>query len=138
MSRMTQSTADADSGSRPVRTAADAFVLQAATLNPLVATMLGLPEGQDELPDLSPGLHAAPRQAQTVASQLADWLATGDARGWFADFAAGAPADGPASLRSDLDAAAAGADGAVGELRDWLLREYLPAAAGTPDAVGEE
>jgi len=75
------------------------------------------------------GLHAAPRQVRTVAGQLADWLATGEGRGWFADFTAGTPADGPASPR---------ADAAVAELRDWLLAEYLPAAAGTPDGVGEE
>ncbi|HUC24720.1 MAG TPA: DUF885 domain-containing protein [Streptosporangiaceae bacterium] len=227
---------------RPVRTAADDFVRQTAELNPLLATTLGLPDGQDELPDLSPagqdaidevqramlsrldeleqaagpggfadaderrcarllrerlnaqlavsaagehlralsnifgppqrvrsifllmptataadwavisrrvgkvpdalagyrqslaegsarGLHAAPRQVETVAGQLADWLATGDGRGWFTDFTAGTPADGPASLR---------ADAAVAGLRDWLLTEYLPAAAGTPDGVGEE
>jgi uncharacterized protein (DUF885 family) len=228
--------------SRPVRAAADDFVRQTAELNPLLATTLGLPDWQDELPDLSPagqdaidelqramlsrldeleraagpggfaddderrcarllrerlntqlalsaagehlralsnifgppqqvrgifllmptataddwaaisrrigkvpdalagyrqsladgsarGLHAAPRQVETVAGQLADWLATGEGRGWFTDFTAGTPADGPASLR---------ADAAVAGLRDWLLTEYLPATAGTPDGVGEE
>jgi uncharacterized protein (DUF885 family) len=251
MSDMPPTSAEADSSSRPVRAAADVFVHQAARLNPLLATTLGLPEGQEELPDLSPagqeardelqratlrrlaeveqaagpgrfadgderrcarllrerleadlevsaagehlrsmsnifgppqqvrgifllmpaataddwaviaarmgkvpaaltgyrqsltdgssrGLHAAPRQVQTVTGQFADWLATGDGRGWFADFAAAAPAAGPASLRSDLDAAATAADAAVAALRDWLLTEYLPAAAGTPDGVGEE
>ena len=44
----------AEPGSRPVRDAADAFVGAAAELNPLLATMLGLPDGQDRLPDLSP------------------------------------------------------------------------------------
>ena len=237
--------------SRPVRDAADAFVSAAAELNPLLATMLGLPDGQDRLPDVSPagqeasdelvratleriseleraasgtdfadaderrcarllrerletelatsamgehlrsvsnifgppqqmrgifllmptatgddwavisrrigqvpaaltgyraslaegasrGLFAAPRQVETVAGQLADWLATGDGRGWFGDFAAGAPSEGPASLRSDLEVASAAADESVAGLRDWLLADYLPAAAGTPDGVGQE
>jgi len=249
MSSMTQNTPSADN--RAVRTAADDFVRQTAELNPLVATTLGLPDGQDELPDLSPagrdaidelqratlrrldevehaagpggfadaderrcarllrerlqtdlaisaagehlraisnifgppqsvrnifllmpaataddwavigrrisnvpeamagyrqslaegsarGLLAAPRQVETVAGQLADWLATGDGQGWFTDFVAGTPADGPAALRSELQAASAAADAAVAGLRDWLLTEYLPAAAGTPDGVGEQ
>jgi uncharacterized protein (DUF885 family) len=249
MSSMTQNADAADN--RAVRTAADDFVRQTAELNPLVATTLGLPDRQDELPDLSPagrdaidelqratlrrldevehaagpggfaddderrcarllrerlqtdlassaagehlraisnifgpprsvrnifllmpaataddwavigrrigkvpdamagyrqslaegsarGLHAAPRQVETVAGQLADWLATGEGRGWFTDFVAGTPADGPAALRSELQTASAAADAAVAGLRDWLLTEYLPAAAGTPDGVGEE
>jgi uncharacterized protein (DUF885 family) len=250
---MTQNTASAGDGAdnRVVRTAADDFVRQTAKLNPLLATTLGLPDGQDELPDLSPagqdavdelqramlgrlgeleqaagpagfaddderrcarllrerletdrairaagehlraisnifgppqqvrgifllmpaatgddwavisrrigrvpdalagyrtslaegshrGLHAAPRQVETVAGQLADWLATGEGRGWFTDFTAGTPADVPVSLRADLDAASAAADASVAGLRDWLLTEYLPAAAGTPDGVGME
>ncbi|HEY2508193.1 MAG TPA: DUF885 domain-containing protein [Streptosporangiaceae bacterium] len=242
--------AEAGQGPRPVRDAADAYVEQQARLNPLDATFLGLPFGQDELPDLSPagqqaddelmrvtlarldeieaaeltgfsdpderrcarlmrerlqtqlalsasgeplraisnifgppqrvrgvfllmpvataddwgviarrlgrvpgalaqhqesltegarhGLHAAPRQVQTVAGQLAAWQATGAGHGWFADFAAGAPADAPASLRSDLDTASAAADAAVARLRDWLLADYLPGTAGTPDGVGPE
>jgi len=251
MSCMTDNSPKAEPGSRPVRDAADTFVGAAAELNPLLATMLGLPDGQDRLPDLSPagqeasdelasatlqrltevehaaggagyadaderrcarllrerletelaisatgehlrsisnifgppqavrgifllmpattpddwaviarriarvpdamagyrasltegarrGLYAAPRQVATVAGQFADWLATGDGRGWFSDFAAGAQADGPASLRSDLDAASAAADESVAGLRDWLLAEYLPGAGGTPDGVGEE
>ncbi len=84
------------------------------------------------------GLHAAPRQVETVAGQLADWQATGGGAGWFTDFTAGAPADAPASLRSELAVAAGSADAAAAELRDWLLTRYLPAAAGTPDGVGEE
>jgi uncharacterized protein (DUF885 family) len=236
---------------RAVRAAADDFVRQTAELNPLLATTLGLPDGQDELPDLSPagqdaidelqramlgrldqlesaagpagfaddderrcarllrerlysdlairaagehlraisnifgppqqvrgifllmpavttddwavisrrigkvpdalagyrkslaegtarGLRAAPRQVETVAGQLADWLAAGEGRGWFTDFTAGTPADVPVSLRAELDSASAAADAAVAGLRDWLLTEYLPAAAGTPDGVGTE
>jgi uncharacterized protein (DUF885 family) len=241
-------TAGAD---RAVRAAADDFVHRMAELNPLLATTLGLPEWQDELPDLSPagrdaidelqrvtlgrvaelvhaaaplgfadrderrcarllrerletdlamnatgehlraistifgppqqvrnifllmpaattddwavigrrigkvpealagyrqslaegsarGLLAAPRQVETVAGQLADWLATGEGRGWFTDFTTGTPADAHAALRSELQASSAAADAAVAGLREWLLTEYLPAAAGTPDGVGEE
>jgi uncharacterized protein (DUF885 family) len=84
------------------------------------------------------GLHAAPRQVETVAAQFEEWEATAGGRGWFTDFAAGAPADGPASLRADLDAASAAADAAVADLRAWLLSEYLAKAAGTPDGVGPE
>ncbi len=235
---------------QPVRDVADAYVQELAELNPAVATMLGLPVGQDRLPDLSPaghqaedelravtlarlaraeseaaggfaddderrcarllrerleaeaamseagenlravsnifgppqrvrstfllmpaatpehwaviarrmtavpdalagyraslaegagrGLFAAPRQVETVAGQLADWQAAGGGRGWFSGFADGAPADGLASLRSDLDTASAAADSAVAGLREWLLADYLPATAGTPDAAGEE
>ncbi|HTZ90944.1 MAG TPA: DUF885 domain-containing protein [Streptosporangiaceae bacterium] len=244
---MAPNTSPASEAGRAVRSAADEFVRQAAELNPLLATTLGLPDWQDELPDLSPaghdaaeqlqratlsrlgelerngftgaderrcarllrerletelaigaagehlraistifgppqqvrgsfllmpaataddwaiisrrmakvpaalagyresltegsarGLHAAPRQVETVAGQLADWQATGGGRGWFTDFAAGAPAGTPGSLRAGLDAATAAADAAVAGLRDWLLSDYLPAAAGTPDGVGEE
>jgi uncharacterized protein (DUF885 family) len=83
------------------------------------------------------GLYAAPRQVETVAAQLAEWLATGNGNGWFADFTAAATTGG-AALRADLDQASSAADAAVGALRDWLLTEYLPAAAGTPDGMGEE
>ena len=254
---MTQNAADSAASlasSRPIRDAADEFVRESARLNPLEATMLGLPFGQDELPDLSPdglaavdslqratlarlgeveqaaglaavgtaeiadsderrcarllrerletdlalraageqlramsiifgppqgvrgtfllmpaataedwavisrrlrrvpdalagyqetlaqgaghGLLAAPRQVEAVADQFAAWLATGG-HGWFSDFAAGAPADARA-LTADLEAAGSAADAAVAALRDWLLTDYLPAAAGTPDGVGGE
>ncbi len=83
-------------------------------------------------------LFAAPRQVETVAGQFADWQSTGGGRGWFTDFTAGPPADAPDSLGSDLATAGGAADAAVAVLRDWLLTEYLPAAAGTPDGVGEE
>ena len=268
MSRMTQNapaSAASPASRRPVRDAADEFVRQSARLNPLQATMLGLPFGQDELPDTSPdglaameslqrttlgrlgeveraagsagagsagagtvgsgtagfadaderrcarllrerletelaisaageqlrevsiifgppqgvrgtfllmpaattedwavigrrlsrvpdalagyratlaegarqGLYAAPRQVAAIADQFAAWLATGG-RGWFSDFASGAPADGGAGLAADLESASAAADAAVAGLRDWLLAEYLPGAAGTPDRAGEE
>jgi uncharacterized protein (DUF885 family) len=86
----------------------------------------------------SRGLYAAPRLVQTFADQFGTWLATGDGSGWFADFATGAPADSPATLRADLGTASAAADTAVAALRDWLLAVYLPRAAGTPDGVGED
>ena len=84
------------------------------------------------------GLYAAPRQVETVAGQFADWQATGGGKGWFTDFTAGAPADAPASLHSELATVSGAADAAVAALRDWLLGDYLPGAAGTPDGVGEE
>ena len=84
------------------------------------------------------GLHAAPRQVETIAAQFDAWRQTAQGLGWFADFAAGAPASGSAGLRSDLDTSSAAADVAIAALRDWLLSDYLPMAAGTPDGVGEE
>ena len=252
MSDITQTSLPSASGHpvRPVRGTADAYVADLAELNPLLATALGLPVGQDRLPDLSPagqqadddlreatlakltdvertaqaaggfedaderrcarllrerleteransqagenlramsiifgppqrvrgsfllmptgsaedwavigrriaavpaalaghresltegarrGLHAAPRQVEAVAGQLADWHASGNGKGWFTGFAASA--DVPQALRADLDQACSAADGSVAELRDWLLSDYLPGAAGTPDGVGEE
>jgi uncharacterized protein (DUF885 family) len=80
------------------------------------------------------GLHAAPRLVAALADQLASWQ-SGD-RGWFEGFATAA--DGPDSLRADLDRACHAADASVASLRDWLLSAYHPGAAGTPDGVGEE
>jgi len=251
MSVMTETSAHASPDSRPVRSLADDYVHRVAELDPVIATVFGLPIRQDELPDLSPagrdamdelhratlvkladvertagtdgfpdaderrcarllrerleteltvsaagehlravsnifgppedmrgafllmpvataddwaviarrigrlpaalagyraslahgadaGLFAAPRQVETVAAQYADWQATGDGRGWFTDFATGAPSDPPASLRADLEAACAAADAAVADLRAWLSSDYLARAAGTPDAMGLE
>jgi uncharacterized protein (DUF885 family) len=81
-------------------------------------------------------LHAAARQVVTVADQLAEWAAAGGGAGWFHSFTAAA--DVPGSLRAALDRASAAADAAVADLRDWLLRDYLPAAEGTPDGFGAE
>ncbi|MFC5906251.1 DUF885 domain-containing protein [Streptacidiphilus monticola] len=84
---------------------------------------------------VSRGLFAAPRQAAALADQLTAW--TGEGAGgqdWFAEFAAPAPE----RFRPELDAAARKATDAVAALRDWLCDSYLPAAAGTPDAVGRE
>lgn len=82
------------------------------------------------------GLLAAPRQVSAFVGQLDEWAATAGGRGWFADFAAGA--DVPPALRADLDQAAASASSSVADLRQWLAGGYLPAAAGTPDAAGED
>jgi uncharacterized protein (DUF885 family) len=76
------------------------------------------------------GLFAAPRQVHTVVGQLDEWLA--------GPYFAGVVADGPDELRAELDAAAAAADGAVAEVRDFLRDTYAPQAEGTPDAVGRE
>jgi uncharacterized protein (DUF885 family) len=76
------------------------------------------------------GLFAGPRQVSTVVGQLGEWLAGP----YFAGFAA----NGPEALRGELDAAAAAADGAVAELRDFLRDTYGPQAEGTPDVVGRE
>ena len=45
------------------------------------------------------GLHAAPRQVETVTTQLDAWLATGDGRGWFADFTAARAGGDPGGAR---------------------------------------
>ncbi len=76
------------------------------------------------------GLFAAPRQVRTLVDQLDDWLA--------GPYFAGLVADGPEQLRSELAAAAAAADGAVAQVRDYLRDRYAPQAEGTPDAVGRE
>jgi uncharacterized protein (DUF885 family) len=76
------------------------------------------------------GLFVAPRQVHTVVGQLDDWLA--------GPYFAGVVAGGPDELRGELDAAAAVADGAVAEVRDFLRDTYAPQAEGTPDAVGRE
>ncbi len=78
----------------------------------------------------SQGLFAAPRQVETVVGQLGEWLA--------GPYFAGVVANGPDELRTELDEAAAAADRAVAEVRDFLRDTYLPQARSTPDAVGRE
>jgi uncharacterized protein (DUF885 family) len=79
------------------------------------------------------GLFAAPRQVETNIEQFREW---GAGAGWFADFAAKATVS--PGLRGELDKGAAAANQAVGDLRQWMAKEYLPLAEGTSDAVGEE
>ena len=82
------------------------------------------------------GLLAAPRQVTAVTDQLGTWLSARAGAGWFAEFAAAAAV--PPALRAELDRAAAAAAGAIAGLRDWMITDYLPQAADTPDGVGEE
>jgi uncharacterized protein (DUF885 family) len=83
------------------------------------------------------GLHAAPRQVETAVGQLDTWLE--DPQGsWFHAFAARAPEGTAPAVRAALDEAAGAAATAAAELRDHLAQVYLPAAEGTPDAVGAE
>jgi uncharacterized protein (DUF885 family) len=76
------------------------------------------------------GLFVAPRQVVTVVGQLDEWMAGP----YFATLVAG----GPEELRDELADAAAAADAAVAEIRDFLRDEYAGRAAGIPDAVGRD
>lgn len=75
-------------------------------------------------------LLVAPRQVRTVVEQLDEWVAGP----YFASFVA----SGPEALQSELLEAAAVADAAVAEMRDFLRDEYGPRTEGVPDAVGRE
>ncbi|TQK43154.1 uncharacterized protein (DUF885 family) [Streptomyces sp. SLBN-118] len=77
-------------------------------------------------------LLAGPRATQTNISQITEWIGTD--RSWFGTFVA----DGPATLRTELDAAARSATEALVELRDWMRDVYAPALADAPDTVGRE
>ncbi|MFC9066063.1 MULTISPECIES: DUF885 domain-containing protein [Streptomyces] len=76
------------------------------------------------------GLNAAPRQVETVVEQLDAWLESD----WYRTFAAG----GPEAQRTELAASADAATAGLADLRAYLSEDYLPAVAGTPDAVGRE
>jgi uncharacterized protein (DUF885 family) len=76
------------------------------------------------------GLLVAPRQVHTVVGQLDEWLA--------GPYFGSLVAAGPERLQAELRQAAAAADGAVAEVRDFLRDEYGPATEGTPDAVGRD
>lgn len=78
----------------------------------------------------SRGLYAAPRQVRELAGLMDEWVSTD----WWRDFASGGPDD----QQEALAAAAAKATEATCELSAYLMNTYLPAAEGTPDAVGEE
>ncbi|WP_328680508.1 DUF885 domain-containing protein [Streptomyces sp. NBC_00322] len=77
-------------------------------------------------------LLGGPRATQTNIGQMTEWIGTD--RSWFDDFVA----DGPATLRTELDAAARSATEALTELRDWMRDVYAPAGADAPDTVGRE
>ncbi|MFB8396469.1 DUF885 domain-containing protein [Streptomyces yangpuensis] len=84
---------------------------------------------------LERGLYGGPRATETMIGQLTTWAGQdGTAPAFFEDFASG----GPEALRTELDAAAAGATSAVVELRDWMTAVYAPAVEGRPDTVGRE
>lgn len=74
---------------------------------------------------------SAVRQVTKVADQCQKW-----SQGFFTDFVAGAK-DVPDTVRTDLDAGAAAASKAYGELAEFLRAEVLPKAPGK-DAVGAE
>lgn len=84
------------------------------------------------------GLTSAPRQVETIITQLDAWLTGGPGQSghpsWFHEFVAG----GPDSLRTDLDRTADDAAAAVASMQRYLRDTYLPAAQGTPDAAGRE
>ncbi|MGW4032064.1 DUF885 domain-containing protein [Streptomyces sp. NPDC004838] len=77
-------------------------------------------------------LFGGPRATRTNIGQMTEWIGTD--RSWFADFVA----DGPESLRGELDAAAGVATAALAGLRDWMRDVYAPAIAGAADTVGRE
>ncbi|MER5776482.1 DUF885 domain-containing protein [Streptomyces sp. NPDC002039] len=85
---------------------------------------------------LDRGLYGGPRPTATFIGQLTTWAGqAGDGeRDFFGKFAA----DGPDSLRAELDEAAAAATTAVVALRDWMTEVYAPAVADAPDTVGRE
>jgi uncharacterized protein (DUF885 family) len=105
----------------------------------IAARLARMPEAVQRYTDtlaagMSRGLLSAPRQVGTVIEQLGDWLSGDQPGGWFGELIS--PATG--SVRPELESGAVAAAGAIAGLRDWLRAEYLPAAAGVPDAVGEQ
>ncbi|MGI5448528.1 DUF885 domain-containing protein [Streptomyces sp. CA-243310] len=85
---------------------------------------------------LDRGLYGGPRPTATFIGQLTTWAGQADdgERDFFGKFAA----DGPDSLRAELDEAASAATTAVVALRDWMSEVYAPAVADAPDTVGRE
>ncbi|MER6316745.1 DUF885 domain-containing protein [Streptomyces sp. NPDC001581] len=93
---------------------------------------------------LERGLYGGPRATTTMIGQLGAWAGEageggesdegGEGGAFFQEFVSA----GPDSLRSELDAAAAGATAAVVELRDWMRAVYAPAVEDKPDTVGRE
>ncbi|MFB7479492.1 DUF885 domain-containing protein [Streptomyces anulatus] len=79
-------------------------------------------------------LYGGPRATATFVGQLTEWGGEGEGTAFFADFVA----PGPASLRAELDEAAALATASVLSLRDWVRDVYAPGIGGAPDPVGRE
>ncbi|MEU7382216.1 MULTISPECIES: DUF885 domain-containing protein [unclassified Streptomyces] len=80
-------------------------------------------------------LYGGPQPTAIFIEQLTEWSDTdGKGRGWFEDFAA----EGPESLRAELDEAARTANAALVELRDWMRDVYAPTIGDAPDTVGRE
>ncbi|OCC12639.1 DUF885 domain-containing protein [Streptomyces sp. PTY087I2] len=79
-------------------------------------------------------LYGGPRATATFIGQLTEWGGEGGSEGFFAEFVA----PGPASLRAELDEAAAQATASALALRDWVRDVYAPAIEGAPDPVGRE
>ena len=73
---------------RPVRDIADSYVQELAELNPALATYLGLPVGQDRLPDFSPAGEQAYRELRRSAlARLSEAEQAAAAAGGFANAA---------------------------------------------------
>ncbi|WP_405187540.1 DUF885 domain-containing protein [Streptomyces anulatus] len=79
-------------------------------------------------------LYGGPRATATFVGQLTEWGGEGGGTAFFAEFVA----PGPASLRAELDEAAALATASVLSLRDWVRDVYAPGIEGAPDLVGRE
>jgi uncharacterized protein (DUF885 family) len=85
------------------------------------------------------GIVAARRQALEAAAQCSTWAGAGDGAAFFDALVSQSEAvEGvPATLRTDLDEAAARASAAYGEMGSWLETEYAP-HADERDPVGRE
>jgi len=127
----------------PVHTARQVFMLMPSVTDEdwhtIAGRMANIPRAYDGYraalrEGATQGLYAAPRQVDAMAGQLDQWLGDGPDGSWFASFVAA----GPEGRRRELDSAAQAATQAVAATRDFLRADYLPRAAGTPDAVGPE
>ncbi|SOD63830.1 Uncharacterized conserved protein, DUF885 familyt [Streptomyces zhaozhouensis] len=104
----------------------DDWAAFAARLRNVPRSLAGYTESLDA--GVARGLLAAPRQARVMAEQLGELLAAD----WFRTLVA----EGPEPLGEELTRAADTAAEALERLRRHLTDTYLPAAEGTPDAVG--
>jgi uncharacterized protein (DUF885 family) len=73
-------------------------------------------------------------RVQAMVDQLNVWTGGQRQGRWFGSVVAGVPD----RVRDELVEQAVIANAALGELAQWLTREYAPAAAERPDAVGRE